>query len=299
MTKKTFHVDPLLLGATFALSLAFLAGCGKSDTASTPCCDVPADRQIAVRFEGLVGGDPFSCTSTYAGIGTNPDPAKQVLTPKDFRFYVHDLELVTPIGSTVPVSVPEDGKWQHAGVALIDLENGTGTCSNGNADTNDRVVGTVPAGDYVGLRFKVGVPFAQNHLNVATQPTPLNVTAMFWSWTSGYRFMRIEGSTPGAVLHLGSTGCTLVDANDPAKGSNCANGNRVQVDLPRFNVDTNRVALDLAQLWDATDLSTNTPGTAGGCMSAPNDADCAPVFKKLGLPFGGQAASAQTLFTVE
>jgi uncharacterized repeat protein (TIGR04052 family) len=299
MTKKTFHVDPLLLGATLALSLALLAGCGKSDSASTPCCDVPADRQVAVRFKGLVGGDPFSCTSTYAGIGTNPDPAKKVLTPKDLRFYVHDLELVTPIGSTVRVSVTDDGKWQHAGVALIDLEDGRGTCSNGNADTNDRVVGTVPAGDYVGLRFKLGVPADLNHLNVATQPSPLNLTAMFWSWTNGYRFLRIEGSTPGAILHLGATACTPVDPNDATKGATCANGNRAQVAFPSFNVDTNRVALDLKDLWDATDLTTNTPGTAGGCMSSPNDADCAPIFRKLGLPFGGQAASAQTLFTVE
>lgn len=295
MTTNMHSQRKLLLAAT--LGLALLAGCGGgSDSSAAP---QSTQKQVAVSFTGLVGGDPFSCASTYAGIGANPDPAKQVLTPRDFRFYVHDVELVTTAGDAVRVDVAEDGRWQHAGVTLIDFEDARGTCVNGTARTNDTVLGTVPAGAYAGLRFKVGVPAALNHLYADDQPSPLNLSAMFWSWTSGYRFMRIEGATAGAVLHLGSAGCTLVDAADPRKGSDCTHGNRVQVSFPTFDVDTNRVVLDLADLWSATDLTTNVTGTAGGCMSAPNDPDCAPVFTKLGLPFGADPGGAQTLFKVE
>jgi uncharacterized repeat protein (TIGR04052 family) len=295
VTKNFQMMNRLSLGA--ALGLALLSGCGSSsDSSQAP---VATQRQVAVSFNGLVGGDPFSCTTTYAGIGIHPDPAKQVFTPKDFRLYIHDVRLVTGAGAEVPVAVDEDGAWQHAGVVLLDFEDGTGTCVNGNAPTNSRVVGTVPAGSYVGLKFRVGVPFERNHLAVAEQQSPLNVTAMYWSWTSGYRFMRVEGTTPGAVLHLGSAGCTLVDASDPRKGSNCTHPNRFEVSFPAFDVDRNKVVLDLADLWSATDITTNVPGTAGGCMSAPTDPDCAPIFQKLGLPFGADAGGAQTLFTME
>jgi uncharacterized repeat protein (TIGR04052 family) len=286
-TKQT-----LLLGA--ALGLALLSACGSSsDTAQAP---VATQRQVAVTFEGLVGGEPFSCTTTYAGIGTASSPAGQVLTPRDFRFYVHDVELVTTTGDAVAVNVAEDGRWQHAGVTLLDFEDASGTCLNGTSRTNAAVLGTVPAGAYVGLRFKVGVPFALNHLLADDQPSPLNLSAMFWSWTSGYRFMRVEGSTPGALLHLGSAGCTLVDAADPRKGSTCTHPNRVQVSFPAFDVDADRVVLDLADLWSATDITTNVSGPSTGCMSAPTDGDCAPVFQKLGLPYGADAGGAQTLF---
>jgi uncharacterized repeat protein (TIGR04052 family) len=281
----------LLLASGLALTL--LAGCGKDSDASQQAHVDPVQAvTVTVGFQGRVGVEPFSCTTTYPGIGTPP----QVLTPKDFRFYVHDVRLVTGGGAEVPVAVAEDGVWQHAGVTLLDFEDGTGTCSNGNSGTNTKVIGTVPVGSYSGLRFKVGVPSQLNHLNVATQPSPLNFTALYWSWTSGYRFMRIEGTSPGALLHLGSTACTLVDAADPNKGSNCVNANRVDVDLPAFDVATDKVTLDLADLWSATDLTTNTTGTATGCMSAPTDPECAPVFLKLGLPFGTSTGGTQTVF---
>lgn len=279
------------------LAAALLAACGgSSDASQSP---VSTDRPVAVTFRGLVGGDPFSCTTTYAGIGTAATPAGRVLTPVDFRYYVHDVRLVNAAGAEVPVVLAEDGVWQHSGISLLDFENGQGTCVEGNAGTNDRVVGTVPQGSYIGLRFKVGVPFALNHLKADNQPAPLNYSAMFWSWTSGYRFMRIEGKGAGAVLHLGSTNCHAVNVADPRQGvSACDQTNVVDVRFDTFDVDRNKVVLDLKDLWDATDLTTNVAG-AVGCMSAPNDPECAPVFPKLGLGIGATPAGTQTLFTKE
>lgn len=286
MTTKMHSTNQLLLRATVALAL--LAGCGDS-----------GPRQVEIGFKGLVAGAPFSCTATYPGIGNNPDPANRVLTPADFRFYVHDVRLVTAAGQEVAVEVAEDGTWQHQGVVLLDFEDGTGTCARGNAGTNTKVVGTVPAGTYVGLRFKVGVPFELNHLDVGAQPAPLDLTAMFWNWTGGYRFMRVEGTTVGATLHLGSTGCTPVEQGAPSKGvTSCANANRVQVDLASFDASRNKVVLDVAELWADTDLVTDAGGSKG-CMSGPTDPECAAVFRKLGLPFGDAAGGAQALFKVE
>ena len=36
--------------------------------------------------------------------------------------------------------------------------------------------------------------------------------------------------------------------------------------------------------------------TSGGCMSDPDDPDCAPIFANLGLPFGDKSAGKQTFF---
>jgi len=74
-----------------------------------------ADRQAAVRFRAMVGGETFACRKTYAGIGTT----KSMISPRDFRFYVHNVALVDDSGKSVPIELAQDGKWQpdNGGVA--------------------------------------------------------------------------------------------------------------------------------------------------------------------------------------
>ena len=70
----------------------------------------------------------------------------------------------------------------------------------------------MPAGNYTGVRFEVGLPFDKNHAEVTLQPSPLNLSRMFWNWNAGYKFMRLDirstGQPRGWLVHLGSTGCT-------------------------------------------------------------------------------------------
>src|SRR5690606_25468578 len=86
------------------------------------------------------------------------------------------------------------GLWQHENLALLDFEDKTGACANGTTPTNTSVRGTVPPGSYVGLAFDVGVPAALNELDAASSetPSPLNLTAMYWSWTTGYKYLRVD-----------------------------------------------------------------------------------------------------------
>jgi uncharacterized repeat protein (TIGR04052 family) len=292
---------------SFGLSItgALICACGATTNTAGSDAGVDAGTEVKVGFDVKVNGAAFSCTTLYTGVGSNPDAGLRLFQPKDARFYVHDVRLTTASGE-VPVTLADDGRWQDGTVALIDAEDGTGTCLNGNAPTNLQVVGTAPAGSYVGLKFKVGVPFAKNHLLADNQVSPLNLSAMFWSWTGGYRFARIEAvdaagvQLPGGLLHLGSTGCTPTDSTDPRKGvTACTNENLVEVVLPAFDVATDRVLLDLGKLFEHTDLAVNTANTSTGCMSAQSDPECQPLFLKLGLPFGAAAASDQTAFTRE
>ena len=163
------------------------------------------------------GGYPFSSNGrqrevrlrqTYSGIGTTASK----LSPRDFRFYVHNVALIDESGKAVSVQLDQDGKWQLDDTALLDFENATGGCVNGTPDINDRVAGTAPAGHYTGVRFTVGVPFNKNHTDLTTQPSPLNLTALAWVWNAGRKFARLDFSSTGMprgyAIHLGSTGCT-------------------------------------------------------------------------------------------
>ena len=167
----------------------------------------------------------------------------------------------------------------------------------GNEDLNGLVTGSLPAGEYDGLHFKMGVPFEINHVNHATASSPLNLTALFWDWQGGYKFLRIDSgqfSQTDWRMHLGSTGCV---GNPMAGGvTECANGNRVEVELSTFDASTNRVVADYAKLVDGAPLGSDQ-ALDPGCMSKPEDTDCGPLFENLGLSFAGSEAGAQQFFS--
>jgi len=255
-------------------------------------------REVTLRFRPVVGDKAFRCGESYDGIGAT----KTRITPTDFRFYVHDVRLIDASGREVPVALEQDGKWQFENIALLDFENGEGPCSNGTPDTRDFIKGTAPAGSYTGVRFTIGVPFNRNHADPAKAPSPLNLTQLFWVWNSGYKFARIEMNTTGLpqgwFLHLGSTGCMPRDTAQsiPTK---CTFANRAEIALKMFDVDHDTVVTDLRELVSGANLDANQERTARGCMSAQNDADCAPLFANLGLPFAGKPSSGQRFFRAE
>jgi uncharacterized repeat protein (TIGR04052 family) len=268
---------------------------------------------VTVRFAAQVNGQPFACGQSYAGVGTT----RSTITPSDFRFYVSDLALVDEAGRAVPVKLTQDGVWQLDNIALLDFENGTGPCRNGTSGMNTEVRGTVPAGRYVGLRFTLGVPFARNHGDPTVAPSPLNLTAMFWNWQGGYKFVKFDTASSGLQsapaspgtghggaaasgfsVHLGSTMCASPSRTEAPKAE-CANPNRVAVAFDRFDPAKQTVVADIGAVLAGANVDVNAPNTSPGCMSFPGDADCPPVMAALGLAYGGVAAPGpQRLFTV-
>jgi cytochrome c peroxidase len=250
-----------------------------------------AEKPVTIRFRATVAGKPFSCASAYEGLGVN----RNTVSPLDFRFFIHDLRLVRADGTDEPIRLSKDARWQDGDVALLDFEDRTGTCANGTPDKREVVTGTVRAGAYVGLRLVLGVPFSRNHGEPVRQAPPLDLTQMFWVWNAGYKFARIDMKADGRnfFIHLGSTGCTPSD-NMLTAPTSCESPNRVDVRLAEFDPETDVVEADLARLLEGADLITNQPKTAAGCMSGPDDLDCAPLFRNFGLPFAGKPAVPQT-----
>ncbi|NJM81109.1 MAG: metallo-mystery pair system four-Cys motif protein [Tabrizicola sp.] len=259
-----------------------------------------ADISVTIPFAAEIGGKPFSCSETFAGLGSTAAEAQAV----DFRLFVSEAAMVKADGSLQPIALEQDGQWQLDGLALLDFEDASGNCANGTAGTNSTLRGTVPEGDYTGLVFTIGVPFAQNHGDPTLLPSPLNITAMFWNWQNGYKFVRIDllptammgmtaeagaeaggghGMAKGWFLHLGSTMCDAASKTEAPTA--CANENRMAIRLEGFDPSANTVVIDPAPVLAEADLTVNAPETSPGCMSFPKDADCMTVMGKLGLPY--------------
>jgi uncharacterized repeat protein (TIGR04052 family) len=224
---------------------------------------------------------------------------------KDLRFYITNLALVNDKGVAVAVKL-DASKWQLTQgtetVSLIDLEDATGACATAanTADTNAVITGTVPGGTYVGLKATVGVPEAMNHSAAAGGVPPLDSTALLWSWQTGRKFTKIELNPMGGLskpdgtsiatynLHIGSTGCTpKLDAAGVAipNTGTCTNLNMADFSLAAFDMATQKVALDLGQLFKTSNL-TKENGGAPGCMSGATDPECAVIFTELQVSYG-------------
>lgn len=267
-----------------------------------------ADMQaFELKFKALVNGEDFACGKTYSNVGTS----QSTLEPIDMRMYISGVHLMTASGDHVPLHLTADQKWQTEQVALLDFEDKTGLCSSGTPDLNMSIKGMAPKGEYTGVHFEMGVPFAMNHQDVNQAPSPLNLSSLFWVWRAGYKFARMDfkttGQEQGYFVHIGSTGCVEKEMStqqheghsamgESATVSHCENPNRSVVTLDMTPEQT--IALDLGQLLSNTNIDQNQADSAKGCQSGTDDGDCTGIFEQLGLPFGEQKNTQQRFFSV-
>jgi uncharacterized repeat protein (TIGR04052 family) len=289
-------------------------------------------QKFSLNFEAKVGGKPFSCGQSYEGIGLS----KSRITPSDLRFYISNVELIDTQGNSIPLMLDQDGIWQYQNIALLDFENGTGPCINGNIGLHTSITGTAPKNHYQGLRLTLGIPDDLNHGNAVTAPAPLNITSMFWTWRAGYKFVKLDMATSafpqlakqnptrnnetgneaksaatldkntedtnptktsGFAIHIGSTSCASPSRTIPPIV--CHNPNLVTIDFDEFNATKDIIIVDLAQLLFDTNLDYHAPNSAPGCMSDPNDEDCKSIMAGFGLPFNQQPAYPQHFLTLK
>lgn len=304
---KSINTKTIGLSTTALATLALVTACGGGGDATDT-----GPQAITLDFAAYAGSTPVKCGTLVSGLGSG-SVAAQI---KDFRFYVTNVKLLKADGSKVALTLPANDDWNYTAgsnaLTLIDLEDGTGSCSEGTATTNASIKGTVPAGEYVGVEMTMGVPFALNHSDYATAAKPLDIQAMAWSWQSGRKFAKIEVTDPAGAsgtwtaktfnFHLGSTGCT----GNPASGQTvaCTTSNRMDFHFHAFNPSTQKIAVDVAALVAGTNITVNQAGAAG-CMSGGTDPECLNVFKSLAIDWKADGSGnglpideghAQTLF---
>lgn len=309
-------------GAMFvpgAVNASSVAGVGtlKSAIAANNVSVAAATQPVTINFDVVNGATVIGttgCSSTTLTLGSLATPGQI----KDLRFYVSNIALIDAAGNYTPVVLDVNAN-QDRSVALLDFEDGTGSCGpsvnmmgmtvpGGTTATYTAVTGKVAPGNYVGVALTVGVPENLNHTDpaaTATTPAPLRVSAMNWSWQSGRKFTKIEfkssAATPATTMtHLGSLNCKA----NPAVGdvlNGCGSPNRMRMSFASFNPSTQKIALDLGSLWGGLDLTTSQTwmsGKVAGMMTSSPAYyyDKFQIDLATGLPINDGAA--QTLFVV-
>lgn len=194
---------------------------------------------------------------TFVMHSSHPDP--------ELSFFVSDMVLVT--GDTAAsVRLDAGSPWQGDATALVSFI-GPG---------NRTVTGRVAADEYDAVEFQLGVPFGRNHSNPLAAVAPLNVPSMFWTWQSGYKFLRVDLGNEWS-FHLGSTGCVSSSAVRPPTQA-CRQPNLARIRLP-VEAAKGIVVVDLDALHGDVDL-----GGVDNCMEAFADRPaCRHLLVRLGL----------------
>ena len=77
-----------------------------------------AQQEVTLQFGARAGAQPFRCGQSYDNLGLQGGE----IVPADFRLYVSEIALIDVRGNAVPLQLRQDGRWQHDGVALLDLK---------------------------------------------------------------------------------------------------------------------------------------------------------------------------------
>lgn len=171
----------ILILSVFTLGLF---SCKEDEPDTTP---VPETANLTLKIEHHFNGTPVNLTDEF--ITENKDTIK-------FSQFKYFLSNVTLCGEEV-----DDLKLENS-YYLIDLKDG--------AIQYKKTEG-LEAGDFTSIKVSVGVDSIANHsiVNSSGDLNPASGDAMIWSWATGFKFIKAEGSyknndaTGNFVLHIG------------------------------------------------------------------------------------------------
>ncbi len=244
---------------SFLMGLSLLAltftSCEKDEKDNTP----PAtSKDVVLKFEHIWGpnGPAFEIGTQYSHPLTD-----QEITFTTLRYYVSNVVFVRQDGS----------EWAETeSYYIVDASN---------PDKTNLTIKNVPVGEYKGVKYTLGVDSARNTSGAQTGALD-PAEGMFWSWNTGYIFVKAEGNSPSSptenfVYHLGGfTGANKAkrEVNHDfgqsllSLQSNSSNSVHIMVNAARFwhggisLADMNRVHMPGA---NASTLASNF---AGGFM---------------------------------
>lgn len=266
---------------------------------------------LTIPVVAQVGQQALACGVSYPGMGL----ANSTVEFKEFALYVHNVALKNADGAWVPLRMQDDGRWQRDGIALLDfLDQGSPACAeSGTQETHTSITGYLAEGSYSAIRFTLGMPASHNHMNAVTAVAPFNRQRMWWSWASGFRYLKadLKVSTvkPGGQVkqtekyyaHLGGVKCS----KDPVTMAYACKDPRLStIELP-LDPTKQGILLNVAALFAQDDL-----GVGRGCMGGSSLKDhsdpkelvptsCRPQYLAVGLNTDAEVAipvGAQSMF---
>lgn len=103
-----------------------------------------------------------------------------------FNYYISNVVLIKADGTRFVV--PKDKSYF--------------LCKHEEPSTRLLEISDVPAGDYTGLEFMVGVDSAKSvspiEQRIGVLDPAVGANGHYWSWNAGYIFMKVEGTSPAA-----------------------------------------------------------------------------------------------------
>lgn len=169
----------------FFLVLTILVSCKK--TTVVPPEDMPplngvpsSNASLKLNISHVGNGNPLVLDPASTYTTTNGD----TFSVKLFKYYLTNVKLTNQAGQAVALP----GTY-----FLVD-----------ESDPLSKVITlqNVPAGDYTGISFLIGVDSARNVSGAQTGALDPS-HGMFWTWNSGYIMAKIEGSSPQSGNSLG------------------------------------------------------------------------------------------------
>jgi uncharacterized protein YceK len=172
--------------AVIALLILSSTGCKKDDPKQQPQPTEGANGTLQITMDLRWGPTlaPFSMNTWYVHPGTSDS-----LRFNNIKIYISNIKLKRA-----------DGTWwtEPESYRLVDANRPNGLSMN---------ISNIPAGEYTEMQWMVGVDSARNVSGIQSGALDPSL-GMFWTWTTGYIFIKAEGFAPAAPqgnfqYHLG------------------------------------------------------------------------------------------------
>lgn len=237
--KKILSISLILVSALF------ISSCSDNDDEDTPTPtpSTPTSGSATVMLEHKFGQDDFKLGTEY----TNGSSEK--ITLSKVKYYVSNIKLIKE----------DNTVWeQPESYFLVDASSASSMMLS---------LKDVPEGSYKGITYTIGVDSLRNVSGAQTGALdPANT--MFWSWNSGYIFMKFEGTSPQSSTgsfsyHIGG----FMGANKAVK-TNTINFTMKNLEVKSGNTPMVHLTADIAKVFDgagttisvASNNKTHMPG---------------------------------------
>lgn len=244
----------------FILAVATISfySCKKDKKDPEPTQETPSTGSVKLEFENTVDGSPLVFGTKYKN--ANGD----TFSVSKFNYYISNIVLTKSDNSTYA----EPNSYhllRHSSPSSLNL-----------------TLNSVPNGSYKSVSFILGVDSTHNCSGVQEGDlNPTISTDMYWSWSSGYIMLKLEGTAPnsGATnkiieYHIGGYG----GVNKTQRsfnfnfGSSSADVNSSSIPAVRLGVNANELFTSPTNINFATQYSQVSPG-ANAKIYADNYSD--------------------------
>ena len=167
------------------LSLAIGLGVAGCDT-ENPSIGA-ATGSLTLAFNNIAGSQELTLNKT-----TYQNAAGESFVVTKFNYFVSNFRLKKADGSEFVV--PQDGNY-----FLVQEEKPT---------SQTLTLANVPAGNYTGMSFLIGVDSLRNLADISQRTGALDPAlndGMYWDWNSGYIFLKLEGTSASAPAAQNNT----------------------------------------------------------------------------------------------